>query len=68
MLKLLIEVWRDKTIRKKMYFMQKTKLRMWGNSYAVRLPKALIETIGLKNGSEFQILYNDKQIILKEIE
>lgn len=41
---------------------------MWGNSYAVRLPKALIETIGLKNGSEFQILYNDKQIILKEIE
>ena len=48
--------------------MQKTKLRMWGNSYAVRLPKALSETIGLKNGSEFQILYNDKQIILKEIE
>ena len=48
--------------------MKKTKLRMWGNSYAVRLPKALIETIGLKNGSEFQILYNDKQIILKEIE
>ena len=28
--------------------MQKTKLRMWGNSYAVRSPKALIETIGLK--------------------
>ena len=48
--------------------MQKTKLRMWGNSYAVRLPKALIETIGLKDGNEFQILYNDKQIILKEIE
>lgn len=46
--------------------MQKTKLRMWGNSYAVRLPKALIETIGLKDGSEFQILYKDKQIILKE--
>lgn len=48
--------------------MQKTKLRMWGNSYAVRLPKALIETIGLKDGSKFQILYNDKQIILKEID
>ena len=48
--------------------MQKTKLRMWGNSYAVRLPKALIETIGLKDGSEFQILYNDKQIILKKID
>lgn len=48
--------------------MQKTKLRVWGNSYAVRLPKALIETIGLNDGSEFQILYNDKQIILKEIE
>lgn len=48
--------------------MQKTKLRMWGNSYAVRLPKALIETIGLKDGSEFQILYNNKQIILKELD
>lgn len=48
--------------------MQKTKLRMWGNSYAVRLPKALIETIGLKDGSEFQILYSDKQIILKKID
>ena len=48
--------------------MQKTKLRMWGNSYAVRLPKALIETIGLKDGSEFQILYNNKQIILKKID
>lgn len=48
--------------------MQKTKLRMWGNSYAVRLPKALIETVGLKDGSEFQILYNDKQIILKELD
>ena len=47
--------------------MQKTKLRMWGNSYAVRLPKALIETIGLKDGSEFQVLYKNKQIILKEI-
>lgn len=48
--------------------MQKTKLRMWGNSYAVRLPKALIETIGLRDGSEFQVLYKDKQIVLKEIE
>jgi antitoxin MazE len=48
--------------------MQKTKLRMWGNSYAVRLPKALIETIGLNDGSEFQVLYKDKQIILKEID
>ena len=48
--------------------MQKTKLRMWVNSYAVCLPKALIETIGLKDGSEFQILYKDKQIILKEID
>ena len=55
-------------IRKKLYLMQKTKLRMWGNSYAVRLPKALIEAIGLKDGSEFQILYKDKQVILKKIE
>lgn len=36
------------TNRKKPCFMQKAKLRMWGNGYAIRLPKALIETIGLK--------------------
>ena len=35
--------------------MQKTKLRMWVNSYAVCLPKALIETISLNNGNESQI-------------
>lgn len=43
-------------IRKKLCFMQKTKLRMWGNSYAVRLPKSLSEPIGLKDGTEFQVL------------
>ena len=36
--------------------MQKTKLRMWGNSYAVRLPKSLSEPIGLKDDTEFQVL------------
>ena len=31
---------------------------MWENSYAVRLPKTLIETIGLKDSSEFQVLHS----------
>ena len=35
--------------------MQKTKLRMWDNSYTIRLPKALIEAVGLKDDSKFQI-------------
>lgn len=41
--------------------MQKIELRMQGNSYAVRLPKALIKTIGLKDSNEFQVLYKDKK-------
>lgn len=39
---------------------------MWGNSYAVHLPKALIETIGLKDNNKFQVLYKNKRIILKK--
>lgn len=50
------------------FYAKKLNYVCGGNSYAVRLFKALIGTIGLKDGSEFQILYKDKQVILKEIE
>ena len=33
----------------------KTKIQKWGNSLAVRLPKAFAEQAGIENGSDVQI-------------
>jgi antitoxin MazE len=33
----------------------------WGNSLAVRLPKALIERLGLKAGDEIEIVAADRR-------
>lgn len=35
--------------------MQKTKLRMWSSSYAIRLPKTLIKAASLRDGSTSQV-------------
>jgi len=41
-----------------------TKIQKWGNSLAVRLPKAFAEQTGIENGSDVQILIQDGKIIL----
>lgn len=33
----------------------------WGNSLAVRLPKAVVEALGLKAGDEIEIIIADKR-------
>ncbi|MCY4342751.1 MAG: AbrB/MazE/SpoVT family DNA-binding domain-containing protein [Gammaproteobacteria bacterium] len=32
------------------------RVSKWGNSLAVRLPKSLVESLGLKSGDELQIV------------
>ena len=32
------------------------RVAKWGNSLAVRLPKALVENLGLKSGDEVQVV------------
>lgn len=35
----------------------------WGNSLAVRLPKAVVEILGLKEGDDVQIVSADKHAL-----
>ena len=42
-----------------------TKLQKWGNSYAVRIPKNLIQDIKLAQGSEIEIKYYNQSLVIK---
>ena len=42
-----------------------TKLQKWGNSYAVRIPKNLIQDIKLSQGSEIEIKYHNQSLVMK---
>jgi len=42
-----------------------TKLQKWGNSYAVRIPKNLIQDIKLTQGSEIEIKYHKRSLVIK---
>lgn len=40
----------------------------WGNSTAVRLPKAVVEQLGLKPGAEVELTLNGREATLKAVE
>jgi antitoxin MazE len=42
----------------------KTKIMKWGNSYAVRLPKHVVEDLNLKEESELTLEQKDRSITL----
>jgi antitoxin MazE len=42
------------------------RVSSWGNSLAVRLPKALVETLGLKSGDELRIVEMSKGELVVE--
>ena len=42
-----------------------TKLQKWGNSYAVRIPKYLVQGIKLAQGSEIEIKYYNQSLVIK---
>ena len=43
-------------------------IQKWGNSQAIRLPKALLETASLKENEQVQILAMRNQIVIKKVE
>ena len=45
--------------------MMLAKVSMWGNSLALRIPKALAEEAGINKGSELDISYENGEIRLK---
>ena len=40
-------------------------IQKWGNSRAVRLPKAILESLNLKENDRVEIVMENKQIILR---
>lgn len=44
-----------------------TKVQKWGNSLAVRLPKAVTDQLELREGSEVSIDKNTLQIVIKKV-
>jgi len=45
-----------------------TKIRKWGNSYAIRLPKDMVVRHGYKEGSRIQITDKDSTIQIRPIQ
>ena len=42
----------------------RTRISKWGNSLAVRLPKAFVDELGLAEGSEVELTLRDGQLVL----
>lgn len=42
------------------------KVNKWGNSYGIRLPKWVIEELGLASGSELDFSYKSGRIVLSK--
>ena len=45
-----------------------TTIQKWGNSQAIRLPKAILEIAGVKENEKVQILAEENQIIIRKCE
>lgn len=43
----------------------RTRMQKWGNSYAVRLPRALVQETGLREGETLEIRASGRQIRLR---
>ena len=42
-----------------------TKLQKWGNSYAVRIPKNLVQDLDLEQGADVEIKYHNQSLVIK---
>lgn len=43
----------------------KTKIRKWGNSLAVRIPKSLADEMALDEGSQVDLSLNDNGLVIR---
>jgi antitoxin MazE len=44
-----------------------TKIKKWGNSLGVRIPKDILENLGIKEGWEVELIEKENSIELKPI-
>lgn len=45
----------------------RSAIQKWGNSQAIRLPKAILEIAGLRENEAVQILAEESKIIIKKV-
>ena len=45
-----------------------TKIKMWGNSLAVRIPKDISRRLNLKEGSNVTVDVRNKDLVIRQIE
>jgi antitoxin MazE len=45
----------------------KTKIQAWGNSLAVRIPKAFVEEVGLMNGSPVDVRVQEGKLVISRV-
>ena len=43
------------------------KIAKWGNSFAIRLPRALVETLGLREGDEVTLRGAGEDLVLSRL-
>lgn len=41
-----------------------TKIQKWGNSLALRIPKAFADSVGLGNGTEVELFMEDEKLVI----
>lgn len=46
----------------------KTRMQKWGNSMAMRIPKHIVEELGLEEGTEVEISVEDRRIIVSPVQ
>lgn len=44
-----------------------TKIRKWGNSQGIRIPKVFLETLNISNDDEVEIITEKERIVIKKI-
>ena len=44
-----------------------TKIKKWGNSQGVRIPKVFLETLNISNDDEVEIMTEQEKIVIKKI-
>lgn len=45
----------------------KTKVQRWGNSLAVRIPKAFAEELGVEDNTEVDLALHDEELVIRPV-
>lgn len=44
-----------------------TRIKKWGNSHGVRIPKALLDNVGISEDDEIELLSDQEKIVIQKV-